>query len=304
VQQDQSRQEVDKRSKSRARSAQLNASYSKEITTMPDGRGVTGKVAVVTGASRGIGKQTCLELARIGTSIVAVARTVEPRARTPGTLDDTVSAIRAIGGEAIVVQADLAAPPDIERVVATALDHYGHVDVLVNNAAYVGRALFAEVPEITREQWEKGFAVNVTAPLMLIEGFWASMKQRGGGVVVNVTSDGAQLQPLEVGDSDRTALGGGTNYGSTKAALNRMTNAIARQGREYNIAVIALHPGTVLTEMMELALAQRNDEGAGNAMLPTSVPAKAIAYLCSCVDPMIYSGQIVNGPRLHNELGL
>jgi NAD(P)-dependent dehydrogenase (short-subunit alcohol dehydrogenase family) len=83
-----------------------------------------------------------------------------------------------------------------------------------------------------------------------------------------------------------------------------MTNAIARQGRGYNIAVIALHPGTVLTEMMELALAQRNADGAGSTMLPTSVPAKAIAYLCSCIDPMIYSGQILDGPRLYDELHL
>ena len=139
---------------------------------------LAGKVAVVTGASRGIGKQTCLALGELGASLVLASRTEEPRERTPGTLNETADAIRAAGGDALVVKTDLAEQADLERLISTTLERHGHVDILVNNAAYtVGKALWAHVPELTREQWEKGFAVNVTAPLMLIEGFWESMRE-------------------------------------------------------------------------------------------------------------------------------
>src|SRR4051812_35771780 len=101
-----------------------------------------GKVAVVTGASRGIGKQTALLLARKGVQVVLAARTEEPRPNTPGTLNDTAEEVRAAGVEPLVVRADLSVQDDVDRVVAAALDRFGHVDILVNNAAYtVGKTL-------------------------------------------------------------------------------------------------------------------------------------------------------------------
>lgn len=266
-----------------------------------------GKVAVVTGASRGIGKQTCLELAARGASIVLGARTEQPRPETPGTVGETVEALRGTGAEVVPVVADLAHPDDVDRIISTALGEFGGVDLLVNNAAYtVGRALWTHVPDLTRDQWEKCFAVNCTAPLMLIQGFWNSMAERGGGVVVNVTSGAAAMQPL-----DRTVrLEGsalpdnGPVYGATKAALDRLSNVVAHEGVELGIAVILLDPGGVLTETMELTLGASGAGGVASLMRPPSVPAKAIAYLCACDDPMRYSGQIVRGPDLHDSLGL
>jgi len=159
---------------------------------------VTGeeRVAVVTGASRGIGKQTCLRLARQGMQLALAARTEEPRSGTPGTLGETVAALRELGCEPLAIRADLSAADDVDRVVSETLARFGGVDVLVNNAAYtVGRTLFTHVPDLTREQWEKHFAVNVTAPLMLIQGFWNSMRARGGGVVVN-DERGVDVEPV------------------------------------------------------------------------------------------------------------
>ncbi len=118
---------------------------------------LAGKVAVVTGASRGIGKQTCLALAELGASLVLASRTEEPRPRTPGTLNDTADAIRAAGGDALVVKTDLAEQADLERLISVDLERHGHVDILVNNAAYtVGKALWAHVPELTRESVGEG----------------------------------------------------------------------------------------------------------------------------------------------------
>jgi NAD(P)-dependent dehydrogenase (short-subunit alcohol dehydrogenase family) len=268
---------------------------------------LAGKVAVVTGASRGIGKQTCLALVELGAAVVLASRTEEPRERTRGTLNETAEAIRSKDGDALVVQTDLARQADLERLISATLGRYGHVDILVNNAAYtVGKALWAHVPELTREQWEKGFAVNVTAPLMLIEGFWESMRASRGGVIVNVTSGAANLQPLDASIRlpGSTLPDNGPLYGSSKAALDRMANVIAGEGAPHNIAVINLEPGFVLTETMEQTFTETGVDGAELGAIPPTVPARAIAHLCSCDDPMQYSGQIVSAPALVEDLQL
>ena len=263
-----------------------------------------GSVAVVTGASRGIGKQTCILLAQRGVQLVLAARTEEPRPGTPGTLGETADELRSLGADPLVVRADLASGEDVERVVSAALDHFGGVDILVNNAAYtVGKTLFTHVPELTREQWDKHFAVNVTAPLMLIQGFWNSMRERGGGVVVNITSGEANLRPVDPQRENETGLPqNGPAYGASKAAMNRMANVIAQEGLAHRIAVVTVEPGFVLTETMATTFTQTGvtDTDA----IPPTVPASAIAYLCTCDDPMRYTGQIVSGPALVEELGL
>jgi NAD(P)-dependent dehydrogenase (short-subunit alcohol dehydrogenase family) len=262
------------------------------------------KVAVVTGASRGIGKQTSILLARHGYQLVLAARTEEPRAGTPGTLGETAAALRTLGADPLEVRADLSVPADVDHLVTTTLERFGKIDALVNNAAYtVGKALFAHVPDITRQQWDRSFAVNVTAPLMLVQGFWESMRAEGGGVIVNVTSGAADFQPVAAARAARAGLPEhGPAYGASKAALNRMMNAIAQQGVEHRIAVINVEPGFVLTETMAATLA-----GSGvtdtDAISPT-IPALAVAHLCTCADPLRYTGRIISGPALVEELGL
>ena len=262
------------------------------------------KVVVVTGASRGIGKQTCILLARRGYQLVLAARTEEPRAGTPGTLGETAAALRALGADPLEVRADLSVPADVDHLVTKTLERFGKVDALVNNAAYtVGKALFTHVPDITREQWDRSFAVNVTAPLMLVQGFWESMRAAGGGVIVNVTSGAAELQPVSAERSARSGLAEhGPAYGATKAALNRTMNAIAQRGLEHRIAVVNVEPGFVLTETMAATFA-RSGVTPTDAISPT-IPALAVTHLCTCDDPLRYSGRIISGPALVAELGL
>jgi NAD(P)-dependent dehydrogenase (short-subunit alcohol dehydrogenase family) len=205
------------------------------------------------------------------------------------------------------VPADLAVAGDVDRLVGAALAEHGGVDILVNNAAYtVGRALWEQVPQVTRALWEKGFAVNVTAPLRLIQGFWESMRERGGGVVVNVTSAAALPQAL---DTAITAPGGalpeiGPLYGATKAALDRMANAIAHQGAPHRIAVIDVEPGYVLTETMEQTFAARGVDASTTGAISPTIPAAVIAHLCSDGNAMRYSGTVVSAPSLAAELHL
>jgi NAD(P)-dependent dehydrogenase (short-subunit alcohol dehydrogenase family) len=264
----------------------------------------TDRVAIVTGASRGIGKQTCLQLAGKGVNVVLAARTEEPRPNTPGTLAETAAELRALGVEPVTVTADLSLADDVDRVVATALDRFGHVDILVNNAAYtVGKTLWTHVPDLTRDQWDKHFAVNVTAPLMLMQGVWESMRARGGGVVVNVTSGASQLQPVTADRVNTTGLPeNGPAYGASKAALNRMANVVAQEGLPHGIAVITIEPGFVLTETMA-ATFERSGVTDTNA-IPTTVPASVIAYLATCDDPLRYTGEVLSAPALAAELAL
>jgi NAD(P)-dependent dehydrogenase (short-subunit alcohol dehydrogenase family) len=188
--------------------------------------------------------------------------------------------------------------------VAATLDRFGGVDVLVNNAAYtVGRTLFTHVPTLTRDQWEKHFAINVTAPLMLIQGFWPSMVERGGGVVVNVTSGAALPQPVSHERASTTGLPeNGPAYGASKAALNRMANVIAQEGLPHRIGVVNVEPGFVLTETMAATFARSGVTDSRG--IPPTVPAHAIVHLATCDDPMRYTGTIVSGPQLVEELGL
>jgi NAD(P)-dependent dehydrogenase (short-subunit alcohol dehydrogenase family) len=265
---------------------------------------MSDKVAVVTGASRGIGKQTALMLGRRGVQVALAARTEEPRPHTPGTLQQTADELRALGIDPLVVRADLAVQEDLDRLVRNTLDHFGHVDILINNAAYtVGKTLFTHIPDLTRDQWEKHFAINVTAPLMLIEGFWNSMKERGGGVIVNVTSGASYLRKVSPDSENVTGLPeNGPAYGASKAALNRMANVIAQEGLAYHIAVINVEPGFVLTETMASTFA-RSGVQSTDAITPT-VPASAITYLATCQDPLQYTGEIVSGPDLAASLNL
>jgi NAD(P)-dependent dehydrogenase (short-subunit alcohol dehydrogenase family) len=262
----------------------------------------TDPVAIVTGASRGIGKQVALRLAGRGFRLVVAARTETTRQGTPGTLAETAAELRSAGVDVLAVRADLSSAADVDRLAATALDQFGRADVLVNNAAYtVGRTLFTHVPDLTRNQWDKHFAINVTAPLMLIQACWPSMVEHGGGVVVNMTSRAAL--PVEL--SRRPDIGlpeNGPAYGASKAALNKMANVIACEGALHRIAVINVEPGFVLTETMAETLGTAGV--ADTTAIPMAVPAAVIEYLCTCTDAMAYSGSVVDGPLLHRELGL
>ncbi|SRR5713101_361636 len=262
------------------------------------------KVAVVTGASRGIGKQTSLLLAAHGVQTVLVARTEEPRPNTPGTLGETADAIRRLGCEPIVIRADLSVQDDLDRVVSTTLDRFGRADILINNAAYtVGKTLFTHTPDLTRDQWDKHFAINVTAPLMLIQGFWDSMKAQGGGIVVNVTSRASYLRPVSTDHGNHTGLPeNGPAYGASKAALNRMANVIAQEGLPYRIAVVTVEPGFVLTETMAATFARSGVKD--TSAIPPTVPASVIANLCISDDPMQYTGEVLSAPELAEKLNL
>jgi NAD(P)-dependent dehydrogenase (short-subunit alcohol dehydrogenase family) len=249
-----------------------------------------GKVAVVTGSSRGIGKRIALTLARSGADIVVSARTVEPgQSRSPGTLNETAEALRALGARVLTVQADLTIRDDVRRLYATALEHFGRIDILVNNAAYIGKGMFETFLDTPLDAWDKHLGVDLIATVISIQMTLPQMIQRKSGTIINVTSSTAVRD-----ESPVPGQGGvGPVYPTVKAALNRLCIALAKETRPYNIPVMALDPGSVLTERVMAAPGKLSALGAASMWISMDVPAQAANYICKCDNPMEFNGQIV-----------
>jgi citronellol/citronellal dehydrogenase len=202
-----------------------------------------GKVAIVTGASRGIGQAIAELFAGEGAKVVCAARTLkEGDHRFAGSLARTLAAIREAGGEATAVAADVSVEADCLLLVERARATYGAIDVLVNNAAL---NYYIATMDYPTKRWIKAFAVNVHAPFMLAKAVLPDMIARRRGAIVNISS-GAAIGPGRGPYADETVRGG-VMYGASKAALERMTQGLAQEVAHYGgIAVAALSPSRVV----------------------------------------------------------
>ena len=198
-----------------------------------------GQVAVVTGASRGIGEAIARRYAMAGAKVVVSARTVEAAEHfLPGTITDTVARINAAGGEALAVRADLAVAEDRHNLIKQTEDAFGGVDILVNNAAIT---YFIPVEDFPEKRFRLMMDVQVWAPFELAQLVLPGMRERGRGWILNISSHAA-IHP------DRTLSGhGGTVYGMCKAALERFTTGLAQEEFDNNIGVNVISPGLVAT---------------------------------------------------------
>ena len=203
---------------------------------------LAGKVAIVTGASRGIGAAIAARLAQEGAKVVASARTAdEGESRLSGTLTETIARIEQAGGEARFVKADLASKEDRERLYETTVASYGPVDILVNNAAVT---YFIPVVDFPEKRFKLMMEVQVYAPFHLSQLVLPSMRERRSGWIVNISS-GAGIHPKP--PYGARAGRGGTVYGMCKAALERFTTGLASEVADDGIAVNVVSPGLVET---------------------------------------------------------
>ena len=242
-----------------------------------------GKVAIVTGGSRGIGRAICQGLAQAGARIVVTARTeVDISAGTAferygsGTIHETAESIGEAGGEALGVKCDVSQSADVQRLVERTLDHFGRIDVLVSNA---GIDCEAPVPDLDIDLLDRCLAVNVRAPMLLCKfALPAMIDQASGGSIFGVTSGAARgYRPGRVG------------YSMTKAALERMLVNLAEEVRPHNIAVNVFSPGRVDTWM------NRNGDWPGTAHIPMVQPdvvAPAATWLAQQT-AATFTGQVV-----------
>jgi citronellol/citronellal dehydrogenase len=205
---------------------------------------VRDKVAIVTGASRGIGKAIALGFAREGAKVVVAARsTQQPHEKLPGTIGETVAEIQKLGGEAVAVRCDVTDEASVDEMMQTALKSFGRIDVLVNNAAIDFPFPCVEMP---LKRWEIVLRVNLTGPFLCSKAVIPVMRKQGGGSIVNITSNAGS-------ERGSGTVGYSAIYGVSKAGLDRLTWALAAEEGVNNIAVNAVKPwGVVSTEGMRM----------------------------------------------------
>ena len=204
-------------------------------------RKLIGKVAVVTGASRGIGKAIAIELARAGASVAVAARTVEGgQSRIPGTIYETVDEITRLGQRAIAAKCDVSQEEDVKGLVEQVNKQLGPVDILVNNA---GTTALESFVKLSVEKWDRVIAVNLRGTFLCSRAVMPQMIERKSGHIINMSSVLAR-QRIEYS----------IVYGASKAAIERFTLGLAREVKKHNIAVNALCPDFTVTEAVKVNL--------------------------------------------------
>jgi len=255
----------------------------------------SGRRALVTGASRGIGAAVARRLAAEGADVALVARTLDEHPTLPGSLHETAATVEAHGRRAAVVVADLSDADDRARVVPEAVAALGGpLDVLVNNAA---AAIYQPLLDFPLRRRRLTFEVNVHAPLDLAQAAVPAMVERGEGWVVNLTSASARHTPGPPYPADglRSTIG---IYGASKAALDRVTNALAVELEGTGVRVNAVEPRmAVLSEGASVLVGHLLEE---DAVEPMEQMVEAVLALCDC-EPELTGGIHVSGQLLERR---
>ena len=269
------------------------------------------RVAFVTGASRGIGRTACVWLARAGFDVVVTARTLqegEGRVEQPttaaddvaipvqGSLETTAAEVRAEGREALALRLDLTSKESIRVAVASALEQWGHIDLLLNNGIWSGPGLLDPIRDLSLEVLEKAFAANTFNQLYLTQLVLPGMLQRKRGMILDMTSSAGQVDDPPY---DLVKLGMlGFAHCATKGAFHRMAPLLQAEYGEQGITAINVDPGFTWGETME-ALGLPKIGAA-----PPEVSGAALAWLASDPGAAEWAGRTVHSQRLCAELGL
>ena len=235
---------------------------------------LNGKVALVTGANRGIGKGIARGLAREGASLVMAARGAEE-------LKAAVSEITALGVAVLSVPMDVTDESQVESLFAQAMGRFGRLDLLVNNAgAFDGGPL----DELSTEAWDKVIAVNLRAPFLCTRAAMRIMKKQGAGRIINIGSISAQ----------RVRPGSGP-YSASKHGIWGLTQVTALEGREHGITCCCLHPGNVLIERREEGRAQGREQDLEPMMSVDEIAE--VAVLMATLPPHVEMLEAIVLPR-------
>jgi len=249
---------------------------------------LSGRVAFVTGGSRGLGRADALTLARAGADVVVADLLVESQlseetdrygalatvARQQGLVhtEETVRDIEAMGRRALAVRCDVTDRAEVDAAVGRAVDELGSLDILVNNAGTLDHV--AQFHEQSRELWERDLRVNRTGAFNCTQAAWPHMKARGWGRIVNMASVAGTLGGF-----------GQASYSTTKAGLLGLTKTLAMEGGRHGITCNAIVPGVIETEAFEMANAAMNERIVKRTALrrpgePQEI-ANVVAFLCS-----------------------
>ena len=198
---------------------------------------LAGRVAIVTGAGRGIGRAIALRYSQEGAAVALAAR-------TPAQINEAAAEIESNGGRALAIQCDVSSESDVDRLVDATVRQFGKIDILANNAAV--NLPPTDLTEVDLSVWRNVIDVNLTGAFICTRAVLPHMKRIGSGVVLNLSSVGGR----------RGAAGRGP-YRASKAALINFTETIGAEGANYGVRAVCLCPGGVDTEMMrEIGMAR------------------------------------------------
>jgi citronellol/citronellal dehydrogenase len=263
-------------------------------------KALAGTVALVTGASRGIGADVARRLGALGARVACVARTLnEGGSRIEGSLEKTVQGIREAGGDAVALTANLAVDDEVESLVDRVRQAMSDdVGILINNAA---AGFFGPTAEMPTKRWRLSWTVNVDAPFTLVKSALPSMLARGSGRIVNISS-GSAIGPGRGPYRSEEAPIGDTVYGAQKAALERFTQGLACELAGSGVGVAALAPSQVVPTPGALMNGMISGPDDPEAEPRDCIPEAVRLLVTQPVDEM--SGQVVYSQQLLREHGL
>jgi len=206
-----------------------------------------GKLVVITGASRGIGRAIAERLAAAGAEIVAAARTLKADGDR-GSAEETAALIRSRGGKASAMPVDMEDGASRAALIKGVIDRFGRIDVLVNNAGVVERSTLEELDDAT---FQREIDVIARGTMLCTQAAYAVMKRQGGGKIVNISSISGKLSGAFSAPSSpgKTSARSGPAYALAKGGVIAFTKWVARDGGPHGIQVNAICPGTIDTEM-------------------------------------------------------
>lgn len=267
------------------------------------------KVAFITGASRGIGAESAVALAKAGYQVAITARTLSEgeihdhvgnSTPLPGSLEATAAAVRAQGSEALCLQADILDEASVIDAAVRALEHFGQVDLLFNNAIYQGAGNQEPLLDVTREQLDAIFQGNIFTPLALVKNLLPGMLKRRQGTIINMVSYTAFNNPPAPADKG----GWGFAYPSSKAAFARMAGSLRAEHPDSGLRCFNLEPGTVVTEVMKAAGITEEVMKRFKPCTPAAIAA-VVAWLAENEVPAeMQPDEILRGPAIAKQLDL
>ena len=270
------------------------------------------KVAFITGASRGIGRETALAFARAGFDVALSARTLEEgethaHALThadgrplAGSLAATAAAVRALGREALAVRMDLLDEDSVRGAASAVLEHFGRIDVLVNNAIYQGADINAPFMALDVDGLQRMFQGYVVAPMLLTQCLLPAMLAQGGGTVINVSSGAGESDPPVAAGKG----GWGYAYGAGKAAVSRLSGVLAAEFGERGIRAYTLNPGVVATEALHATIGDRGVVALRNGVAPPEVPAAVLCWLATAAEAARFQRRTIQAQPFALEHGI
>jgi NAD(P)-dependent dehydrogenase (short-subunit alcohol dehydrogenase family) len=260
----------------------------------------TPRVALVTGASRGLGRACAEELARRGHRVAVTARTLRhaDERSLPGNLEDVARSISEEGGEAVPIKMDLDDRASVVDGVEGVLERWGRIDLLVNNAFYQTRESQFSLVDMSMDHLDKQIRVNLLAPMFLAKLVLPQMLERDDGVVVNMVS-GAGVHQLNTPPGPRSW---GIGYGTSKIGMIEIAAMLASQFGERGIRSFSVQPGTVLTEQLRVALGDGTFES--DDWTPPEHAALTIAWLATAPEAAALNGSLICAPEFVDEKGL